>query len=131
MTGEVCLCADYRKLNSIIIRDAFPLPYIDEALQAVQKRNCFTSFDLAQGYLQLGMEKEDNKKKAFRVGSFGLYEFTCVPFGLSNARSSFSHLMEQCHGDKQFVTLLLYLDDICIFAPDVDVILTLEWDGIQ
>ena len=41
-----------------------------------------------------------------------------MPFGLSNARSSIYRLMEQCLGDQQFITLLLYLDDICIFAPD-------------
>ena len=43
-----------------------------------------------------------------------------MPFGLSNAGSSFCHLMEQCLGDQQFVTLLLYLDDICIFAPSIE-----------
>ena len=110
---------DYRKLNSITIRDAFPLPRIDEALQVVHNCNVFTSFDLVQGYLQLAMAEEDIKKTAFRAGSSGLYEFTHMPFGLSNARSSFCRLMEQCLGDQQFVTLLLYLDDICIFAPDV------------
>ena len=43
-----------------------------------------------------------------------------MPFGLLNAGSSFCHLMEQCLGDQQFVTLLLYLDDICIFAPSIE-----------
>ena len=114
---------DYRKLNSITIRDAFPLPHIDEALQAVHNCNVFTSFDLVQGYLQLAMAEDDIKKTAFRAGSSGLYEFTCMHFGLSNARSSFCRLMEQCLGDQQFVTLLLYLDDICIFAPDVSTML--------
>ena len=119
-TGEIRLCVDYRKLNSIMVRDAFPLPRIDEALQAVHSSNWFTSFDLAQGYLQLAMEESNIKKTAFRAGSTGLYEFTCMPFGLSNAGSSFCRLMEQCLGDQQFVTLLLYLDDICIFAPTID-----------
>ena len=122
-TGEICICVDYRKLNSIIMRDAFPLPRIDEALQAVHNCNVFTSFDLVQGYLQLAMAEEDIKKTAFRAGSSGLYEFTCMPFGLSNAGSSFCRLMEQCLGDQQFVTLLLYLDNICIFAPDVSAML--------
>ena len=120
---EVCLYVDYRKLNAITIRDAFPFPHVDEALQAVHQSNWLTSFDLAQGYLQLAMAEEDIKKTAFRVGSFGLYEFTCLPFGLSNAGSSFSHLREQCLVDQQFTNLLLYLDDICIFAPDVDLML--------
>ena len=119
-TGEIRLCMDYRKLNSIMVRDAFPLPRIDEALQAVHSSNWFTSFNLAQEYLQLAMEESDIKKTAFRAGSTGLYEFTRMPFGLSNAGSSFCRLMEQCLGDQQFVTLLLYLDDIFIFAPTID-----------
>ena len=111
---------DYRKLNSMMVRDAFPIPRIDEALQAVHSSNWFSSFNLAQGYLQLVMEESDIKKTAFRAGSTGLYEFTCMPFGLSNAGSSFCCLMEQYLGDQQFVTLLLYLDNICIFAPTID-----------
>ena len=69
------------------------------------------------------MAEDDIQKTAFRAGSSDLYEFTHMPFGLLNAGSSFCRLMEQCLGDQQFVTLLLYLDDICIFAPDVSAIL--------
>ena len=85
----------------------------------VHSCNVFTSFDPVQGYLQLAMAEDDIKKTTFIAGSSGLYKFTRMPFGLSNAGSSFCRLMEQCLGDQQFVTLLLYLDDICIFAPDV------------
>ena len=95
-TGEIPICVDYRKLNSNTIRDGFPLPHIDEALQAVHNCNVFTSFDLAQGYLQLAMAEDNIKKTTFRAGFSGLYEFTCMPFGLSNAGSSFCRLMEQC-----------------------------------
>ena len=112
---------DYRKLNSITIRDAFPLPHIDEVLQAVHNRNAFISFDLAQGYFQLGMAEDDFNKTAFQAGSSGLYKFTHMHFGLSNARSSFCRLMGHCLGDQQFVTLPLHLDYSCIllqmFAP--------------
>ena len=114
---------DYRKLNSITIRDAFSLPCIDEALQVVHNCNVFTSFDLVQGYLQLAMTEDDIKKTTFRAGSSGLYEFTHMHFGLSNAGSSFCRLMEQCLSVQQFVTLLLYLDNICIFAPDLSTML--------
>ena len=118
-SGEIHLCVDNQKLNSITVRDAFPLPRIDEALQAVHSSNWFSSFDLVQGYLQLAMEESDIKT-AFRAGSMGLYEFTHMPFGLLNAGSGFCCLMEQCLRDQQFVTLLLYLDDICIFAPTIN-----------
>ena len=50
-TGEIHLCMDYRKLNLIMVRDAFPLPRIAKALQAVYSSNWFSSYDLAQGYL--------------------------------------------------------------------------------
>ena len=103
-----------------MVKDAFPLPTIDKALQAVHSSNWFTFFDITQGYLQLAMEDGNIQKTAFRASSSGLYEFTCMPFCLSNAGSSFSHLMEQCLGDQQLVTLLLYLDDICIFALSIE-----------
>ena len=109
-TGEIRLCVDFRKLNAISIRDLFPLPSVEEAVQAAV---WFSSFDLTQGYLQMAMEEE---KTAFRAGSSGLYEFTRMPFGLTNAGASFCRLMEMCIGDQQYVTLLFYLDDICIFA---------------
>ena len=80
-SGEICLCVDYRKLNSITIRDAFPLPHIDEALQMVHSSNVFTSFDLVQRYVQLTMAED------------------YMPLGMSNAGSSFCRLMEQCLGD--------------------------------
>ena len=53
-TGEICLQVDYEKLNSITIRDAFPLPCFDQTLQAVHSSNVFTSFDLAQGIHAVG-----------------------------------------------------------------------------
>ena len=101
-TGQIHLCVENRK-----------------ALQAGHNCNVFISFNLVQGYLQLAMAEDDIKKTTFSAGSSGLYEFTCMPFGLLNAGSNFCRLMEQCLGDQQFVTLPLYLDDMCIFAPDV------------
>ena len=119
-TGEICLCIDFRALNAVTVRDSFPLPQIEEALQAVKSAMWFTSIDLAQGYLQLAMDEADIHKTAFHAGSSGLYEFTRMPFGLSNVGASFCHLMEMCLGDQQYLTLLFYLDDICIYSSSVD-----------
>ena len=58
-------------------------------------------------------------RRTIRAGSSGLYEFTCMPFSLSNVVLSFCRLMEQCLSDQQFATLQLYLDGICVFASDV------------
>ena len=119
-SGKIRLCVDFWKLNAISIRDSFPLPRIEEALQAVQAAVWFTSLDLAQGYLQMAMEEADIPKTAFRAGSSSLFEFTHMKFGLTNAGASFCRLMEMVIGDQQFVTLLFYLDDTCIFANSAD-----------
>ena len=103
-----------------MIWDSFPLPRIEEALQAVKAAVWFTSFDLAQGYLQMAMSEDDIHKTAFHAGSSGLYKFTRMPFGLSNVGASFCQLMEMCLGDQQYLTLLFYLDDICIFSSSID-----------
>ena len=58
-TGKIHLCVDFRRLNAISIRNSFPLPRVEEAIQAVQAAVWFSSFNLAQGYLQRAMEEED------------------------------------------------------------------------
>ena len=119
-TGKIRLYVNFRKLNAISIRNLFPLPRAEEALQAVQAAVWFSSFNLAQGYLQMAMEEDDIEKTAFCAGSSGLYEFTSMPFGLTNTGASFCRLMEMCIGDQQYVTLLFYLDDIFIFTETAD-----------
>ena len=66
-TGKIRLCEDFRKLNAISICDSFPLPHVEEALQAIQATVWFSSFDLAQGYLQMAMEEEDIEKPRFAL----------------------------------------------------------------
>ena len=119
-TGEIHLCVDFCALNAVMIQDSFPLPRIEEALQAVKAAVWFTSFDLAQGYLQMVMSEDDIHKTTFCAGSSGLYKFTHMPFGLSNAGASFCQLMETCLGDQQYLTLLFYLNDICIFNSSIN-----------
>ena len=109
------MCMDYHKLNLIMVWDTFPFPRIDKALQAIHSSNWFLSFSLSQGYHELVMEESDIKRQH-------LEPVQCIymsSFWLSNAGSSFCHLVKQCFGNQQFVTLLLYLNDICIFAPTI------------
>ena len=63
------------------------------------------------------MHPEDVEKTAFVV-PFGLYEFTRLPFGLSNAPATFQRLMQQCLGDQCFDNVLIYLDDIIVYAAE-------------
>ena len=114
-SGGLRLCVDYRYLNAKTIKDAYPLPRIEETLESLGGAKYFSSIDLAQCYMQCAMEDSDIGKTAFRVGTGGLYEFTRMPFGLCNAPATFQHLMEACFGAETFESLLVYLDDILVF----------------
>ena len=103
-----------------MVRDAFPLPRIHEALQAVHSSNWFSSFDLTQGYLQRVMEESDIKRLHLEPVEWVCMSSLICHSDSQNAGSSFYCLMEQCLGYQQFVTLLLYLNDICSFAPTID-----------
>ena len=71
LLSVIHLCINYRALNAITVCDSFPLPRIEEALQAVKAAVWFTSFDLAQGYLQLAMDEVDIHKPHFGQGHLG------------------------------------------------------------
>ena len=114
--GKLRLCVDYRALNAKTRRDAYPLPRIDEALDVLGGAKFFCSLDLAHGFHQIPVATEDIEKTAFRVGTGGLYEFTRMPFGLCNAPATFMRLMDKAFGDKNFQSLIVYLDDILVFG---------------
>ena len=113
--GSLRLCVDYRQLNSRTRKDAFPLPRIEESLDALTGARWFSTMDLASGYNQVPVAEADRPKTAFCT-PFGLFEWNRMPFGLCNAPSTFQRLMQRIFGDKQCQSLLLYLDDIVVFS---------------
>ncbi len=114
-SGELRVCIDYRPLNQITVKDAFPLPRIDECIDNLKGAKYFSSLDLTQGYLQVKVPEADREKTAFRaLGS--LYEFRRLPFGLCNSPATFSRLMGKCLGDMQGNGIIIYLDDIMVFS---------------
>ena len=117
--GSIRLCVDYRHLNSKTRRDAFPMPRIDEALDALGNAKYFTTLDLTSGYWQVKVAEKDQAKTAFTT-PMGLFECVRMPFGLQNAPATFQRLMTSCLGDQQFESLLIYLDDIIIFSSSFD-----------
>ena len=118
--GRLRLCVDYRALNAKTHKDAYALPRINEALDALHGAKYFCSLDLAHGYHQIPVAEEDIEKTAFRLGTGGLYEFTRMPFGLCNAPATFMRLMDKAFGDQTFQSVLIYLDDILVFGSTVD-----------
>ena len=112
-------CVDYRALNQKTIRDAFPLPRIEETMDALCGAKYFSSLDLRAGYWQVGMKEEHKERTAFTVGPLGFYEFESMPFGLTNSPATFQKLMHRCLGDLH-KDCLVYLDDIIIFSSDIE-----------
>lgn len=76
--GEIRLCVDYRQLNAKTRKDAYPLPRIEESLDALTGAKWFSTLDLASGYNQGPMAEKDKEKKAFCT-PFGLFEFNRMP----------------------------------------------------
>ena len=91
--GSNRFCVDYRKINSVTITDAHPLPRIDDLLERFRTAKWFTSMDLASGYWQIKMEEKDMEKTAFTC-PYGLYEFTVMPFGLKKRTPNISTINE-------------------------------------
>lgn len=118
--GKLRLCVDYRTLNNKTHKDAYPLPRIEEALDVLKGAKFFCGLDLAHGFHQIPVAKEDVEKTAFRVGTGGLYEHLRMPFGLCNAPATFMRLMDKNFGDQNFQTILTYLDDILVFDTTVE-----------
>lgn len=114
--GKLRICVDYRGLNAKTRKDAYPLPRIEEALDALNGAKYFCSLDLAHGYYQLPVAEDDIQKTAFRVGTGGLYEYLRMPFGLSGSPGTFMRLMDKIFGDQNFQTILTYLDDILVYG---------------
>ena len=117
--GTLRFCVDFRRINDVTKKEVHPLPRIDETLDMLGGAKWFSTLDLASGYWQVEMEPEHKEKTAFST-PFGTYQFKVMPFGLSNAPSTFQKLMEMVLAGLHWTTCLVYLDDIVIFSTTVE-----------
>jgi hypothetical protein len=113
--GEIRVCIDYRKLNSITKKDSFPMPRIDDILDKLYGNFFFTTLDFASGYYQTKLEESAKEKTAF-VAEDHLYQFTRMPFGLCNGPPTFQRLMNFALKDVLGKKALVYLDDVIIYS---------------
>jgi hypothetical protein len=112
--GKQRFCIDFRKLNAITTRDVYPIPQKSTAWTHWVVTDFSVRFIYFLGSGRLELTTPQKKKTAFIVDS-GLYEFNIMPFGLTNAPATFQRYMDMVFAGLKWTSLLVYLDDICVF----------------
>ena len=117
--GSVRFCVDYRKVNNITHKDAYPLPRIDDTLDTLASSKCFSTLDLKSGYWQVEVEEQHREKTAFCTHE-GLFQFNVMPFGLCNAPATFQRLMDMVLTGLQWSSCIVYIYDIIVVGRTFD-----------
>ena len=116
--GSTRFFVDYRRLNALTTKNAYPLPRIDDLLRLLGNQQWFSTMDLASGYWQVAMSLEAKRKAAF-VTNEGLFQFRVMPFRLCNAPATFERLMDRVLCGMRWSRCLVYLDDVISFGGTV------------
>jgi hypothetical protein len=113
--GTQRLCVDYCALNEVTMKNKYPLPSIDDLFDQFHGACVFSKIDLRSGYHQLKIQECDIPKTAF-VSRYGLYEYTVILFGLTNAPAYFMYLMNKVFMEYLNKFVVVFIDDILIYS---------------
>jgi hypothetical protein len=113
--GTQRLCMDYHALNEVTIKNKYPLPRIDDLFDQLYGVCVFSKIDLRSGYHRLKILECDIPKTAF-VSRYGLYEYTVMSFGLTNASAYFMYLMNKVFIEYLDKFVMVFIDDILVYS---------------
>jgi hypothetical protein len=111
------MCVDYRSLNKVTIKNKYPLLRIDDLFDQLKLACVFSKVDLRSGYHQLKIRASDIPKTTF-ITRYGLYEYTVISFGLTNALAYFMYLMNTVFMEYLDKFMVVFIDDILIFSKN-------------
>jgi len=117
--GKARFCVDYRRLNNITKKNAYPLPRMEDCLDSLGDAQALTSLDCTAGYCQVPLRKDDPEKTAFTTHC-GIYHWLSMPFGLTNAPAIFQRTLDIILSGLKWQICLVYLDDVIIFSANAE-----------
>ena len=113
--GSVRFCVDFRKLNNVTVKDAFPIPRIDDMFDHLSEAQYYTTIDFKSGYFQVALDPKDRPKTAFSTRDQH-YQFTVLPQGVTNGPPAFQRIVSGILGPTRWRYSLAYLDDVIIYS---------------
>jgi predicted aspartyl protease/transposase InsO family protein len=114
-SNKLRFCIDFRKLNALTRKDAYPIPRIDELLARIGKAVIFTKLDIRQAFNRIRMDPESEEMTTFRT-RYGMYKCKVLPFGLCNGPATYQRYMNDVLMDYLDHFCTAYLDDILIYS---------------
>lgn len=118
--GSKRFCVNYRQLNSVTKRDAYPLPQVTTILDRLRDSRYLSSLDVKSAYWQIPLANDSREKTAFTVQGRGLFEFITMPFGLHNAPATWQRFIDRVIGADLEPHVFVYLDDIIVVTQDFE-----------